>query len=61
MAHEAEQSSGNSPQRIQAGLKLAPEAQRLVLPGPVLVLGTGVHFNFLPLLDMKLTEAWLAW
>ena len=41
--------------------ELAPEAQRLVLPGPVLVLGTGAHCNFLPLLDLKLTGAWLAW
>lgn len=61
MAREAERSSGNSLQRIQAGLELAPEAQRLVLPGPVLVLGTGAHCNFLPLLDLKLTGAWLAW
>ena len=51
----------NGPQGTRAGLELAPEAQRLVLPGPVLVLGTGLHFNNLPLLDLKLTETWLAW
>ena len=32
---------GHSPKGIQAGLDLAPEVQRLELPGPILVLGTG--------------------
>ena len=32
---------GHSPKGIRVGLELAPEAQRLVLPGPVLVLGIG--------------------
>lgn len=61
-AGEAERAGiGHSPKGILVGLELAPEVQRLVLPGPILVLGTGLHFHFLPLLDLKLTETWLAW
>lgn len=52
---------GNSLNRIPAGLELTPEAGGLVLSGPALVLGTGLHFNFLLLLDLKLTEIWQTW